>query len=153
MARRLVVPTPFESASPSWNWRSGWWQLAQEILPLLLMRASKNSALPSAAASGSSATRLDGSAGKGGRLSKESEAINRTSSAVQSVAWLEVEKLAMARASPATPAMDAAINLALRMTIPQSTRLKTNSSCPATPSTSTFMVHQPGMLNFMPSTR
>src|SRR5512139_3699595 len=68
MVRRLVVPTPLAKGVPSWKSRSVRWQLAQETWPFELKRVSKNSFCPNAAAAGSSAYLLDGSAGRGGRL-------------------------------------------------------------------------------------
>jgi hypothetical protein len=49
-------PTPCASGKPSVKRRSGWWQVAQATWPLALKRVSNNSAWPSAAARGLSAT-------------------------------------------------------------------------------------------------
>ncbi len=83
MARRVPAASPCATARPSWKWRAGSWQLAQETAPLRLSRASKNSCRPSSAAAGEASWRLDGSAGAAGSSLSLSDASSASSSRVQ----------------------------------------------------------------------
>ena len=145
MVRRLVTPTPRPRGRSSWNCRSIRWQVPQATTPSMLMRWSKNSVAPKAAAAGSSACLLVGSAGSGGSDASDMEAI------VAFSASLKLSPLQAVRSNADTAAHshpDRRPAMARH-----STRLNVTVSAPAAAEMSKRSSHQPLIENFMPSMR
>ena len=124
------------------------WQVPQATTPSLLMRWSKKSVAPKAAAAGSSAYLFVGSGGKGGSDASDIEAIVAFSASVK------FSPLQPARNSAeATTASRRHPDRRRPSMIRHSTRLNVALSDPSADEMSNFSSHQPLIENFMPSMR